>query len=134
MPNCPKCGAEVEENMAFCPKCGASLKPKETLDWREEMRQKRREWREQRRQWRAERREAEKGEKSEKSEKHEYPFLGALVGGVILTFLGALLYYAVTANLAIELVGAYLVIVVGVAVLALAVYAAILAARRHPRT
>ncbi|NIQ05283.1 MAG: zinc ribbon domain-containing protein, partial [Candidatus Korarchaeota archaeon] len=26
MPYCPKCGAEVSEDMAFCPGCGASLK------------------------------------------------------------------------------------------------------------
>jgi uncharacterized Zn finger protein (UPF0148 family) len=134
MPNCPKCGTEVEEGMAFCPKCGASLERGERVDWRQEMRQRRREWREQRRQWREQRRVARHAEKSEKTEKHEYPFIGPIIGGVILVFLGALLYYAETTNLSTELVGAYFFIVVGIIVLMLAAYAAILAARRHPRT
>ena len=134
MPNCPKCGAEVEQDMAFCPKCGAALKPVEGADWREEMRQRRREWREQRRQWREQRRATRRAEKSEKTEKHEHPFIGPLIAGSILILLGALLYFAETASLAIELAWALVFIIVGIIVLALAVYAAVLAARRHPKT
>lgn len=38
MPNCPKCGSEVDDKMVFCPKCGASLKVKSAADWRDELR------------------------------------------------------------------------------------------------
>ena len=134
MPNCPKCGADVEDGMAFCPKCGAALKPAEEADWRQEMRQKRREWREQRRKWREERRAARRGEKSEKTEKHEHPVIGTLIAGSILILLGVLVYFTSTATLTSELAGAYFFIIVGIIILVLAVYAALLAARRHPRT
>lgn len=131
---CPKCGAEVQEDMTFCPKCGAALKPSEGVDWKQEMRQRRREWREQRRQWREERRAARRGEKSEKTEKHEHPFMGTLIVGSILILLGVLVYFATTSNLASELATAFFFIIVGIIVLVLAAYAAIMAARRHPRT
>jgi hypothetical protein len=120
--------------MAFCPKCGAALKPVEGTDWRQEMRQRRGEWREQRRQWREQRRAARRAEISEKTEKHEHPFIGPLIAGSILILLGALLYLAETARLAVELAGAYLFIIAGVVVLALVAYAAILAAKRHRKT
>lgn len=135
MPNCPKCGADVEEGMAFCPKCGAALKPAAAqVDWRQEMRQRRREWREQRRKWREERRAARRGEKSEKTEKHEHPFIGTLIAGSILIIIGILAYFALTTTLTTELAEAYFFIIMGIIVLVLAVYAAILATRRHPRT
>jgi len=120
--------------MAFCPKCGAALKPTTRADWRQEMRERRREWREQRRQWREQRRATGRTEKYEKTEKHEHPFIGPLIAGSILILLGLLLYFEGTHVVATEFAGAYFFIVIGLIVLALAVYAAILAARRHPRT
>lgn len=134
MPYCPKCGTEVEEGVAFCPKCGAALKPVESTDWRQEMRQRRGEWREQRRQWREQRRTARRSEKSEKTEKHEHPFIGTLIAGSILILLGILVFLAATSSLASEMAEAYFFIAIGIVVLALAVYAAIRAARRHPTT
>jgi len=88
VPNCPKCGSEVDENMAFCPKCGASLSAAGPTDWREDWRARRREWREQRRDLRRQRRHAgrsEKQEEWEKSEKHEYMFLGPIIGGLVIS-------------------------------------------------
>ncbi len=84
MVNCPKCGAEVSEDMAFCPKCGASLQagrpeaPAPT-DWRRERWERRRNEKE------------EKDEKNEKGEKHEkggHRFIGPLIGGLILILIG----------------------------------------------
>ena len=129
MLHCPKCGADVPEDAAFCPKCGVSLKPMGGVDWRQEMRQRRREWRERRRQWRAERRAARRGERPEK---HEHPFIGTVIAGSILILIGVLAFFAATAALTPELAEAYIFIIVGIIVLALAVYVAILAFRRHP--
>jgi uncharacterized membrane protein YvbJ len=134
MPYCPKCGKEVQEDTAFCPNCGAALKISENADWKQQMRQRRSEWKEQRRQWGEERRAARRGEKAEKTEKHEHPFLRALVIGSILIILGVLAFLAATETLASDVATAYFFIVVGAMIVALAVYAAILAARRHPKT
>jgi uncharacterized membrane protein YvbJ len=134
MPYCPKCGAEIEEDAAFCPKCGAALKSAEVGDWRQEMRQRRREWREQRRQGREEGRATKTGEKYEKREKHEHPFIGAFIAGSILILLGIFAFFAATATLSSELAFAYFLIMVGVIIVVLMGYAAVLAARRHPKT
>lgn len=85
MSYCPKCGSKVEEEMSFCPKCGAPLKDQrptveaKTTYRRDEKAEK-----------------AEKNEKAEKHEKHEYGFVGPLIGGLILIFIGAASYLEVT--------------------------------------
>jgi Flp pilus assembly protein TadB len=136
--------------MAFCPKCGAPLKVEEPTvhagQSREEWRERRREWRERRRELREQRREAEKGEKQEKGEKtekyekyekHEVggpTFMGSLVGGFILLFLGLVFYFTVTGGYGVELVWAAFFVIIGLLVIVGAVYAATISTRRHPRT
>ena len=137
MPNCPKCGNEVSEEMAFCPKCGTSLKGEqptgkgklgEEYGWR--MAQRERD-RARRRTERMARRE-EKYETSEKGELHELAFVGPVIGGLILIFLGFLLYLQVTGALNFEILGALFFVVIGIIIIAAAVYAATVQRRRHP--
>lgn len=138
MPQCPKCGAEIEEEMVFCPKCGASLKTEPPADWRQRSREQRREWRERRRELREQRRatagheKEEKWEKTEKYEKREHAFIGPLIGGLILIFLGLMFYYSVTANFNLEIAWALFFVLIGLIVIVTAIYGAIIAGRRHP--
>jgi hypothetical protein len=121
---CPKCGASVNEEMSFCPKCGASLKgatstseARPTPYWRDEKSEK-----------------GEKYEKREKREKHEYAFIGPLIAGLILIFVGFSTYLQVTGAFHAEVLSALFFVFIGVIVIVLGIYAAVMAARRHPRT
>ena len=132
MSYCPKCGSKVDEEMSFCPKCGAPLKVEKpatvTLEtgptaYRRDEKSEKEE-------------KAEKHEKREKHEKHEkreYGFMGPLIGGVILLFLGWALYLNAT-NVRADVVWALFFVLIGLLVIVGGVYAAIMAARRHPRT
>jgi hypothetical protein len=127
LPNCPKCGAEVEEEMSFCPRCGAPVKvahvppppppaPTERKEEKAEKHEKR-----------------EKGEKWEKYEKRELLFIGPLIGGIILVILGALTYLEVTDALKPGVTRAVFLIIIGVIVLIGALYVVTTAPRRHPK-
>lgn len=123
MSYCPKCGSKVEEEMSFCPKCGAPLKDQrptveaKTTYRRDEKAEK-----------------AEKNEKAEKHEKHEYGFVGPLIGGLILIFIGAASYLEVTKMFDSRVVWAFFLIIIGVLIIVGAAFGFITAARRHPRT
>jgi hypothetical protein len=71
MPYCPKCGNEVSEDADYCTKCREPLR--EGLTYRRV------------------RRRNEKNEKNEKQEKGEDDKYGIIIGGLIVTWLGALL-------------------------------------------
>ena len=62
-------------------------------------------------------------------EKHEHAFLGPLIGGLVLVVLGFLFYLAVTTQLNWQIVEAIFLILVGLIVLAGAIY--IVAMGRH---
>jgi hypothetical protein len=124
MSYCPKCGAKVTEEMSFCPKCGAPIKveqaaPAETRP------------REYRRGEKAEK--GEKHEKGEKGEKREFGFLGPLIGGLILIFLGITFYLEITGIYERRMVWAFFFLLVGVIVIIAAVYGAFVLTRRHPK-
>jgi hypothetical protein len=127
MPNCPKCGAEVTEEMSFCPKCGAPLKAAQAPA---EPR-----YREYRRGEKSEKNEkAEKHEKGEKGEKHELGFLGPLIGGLILIFLGVAAFIRVTnPGYDWRTVGAFILLLIGIIVIVVAIYGAFVLTKRHPR-
>ncbi len=136
MPNCPKCGSEVDEKMTFCPKCGASLIMEQPKDWRDEWRARRSEWREQRRELRRQRRHAknsEMEEKWEKTEKHEHMFMGPLIAGLVLVIFGALLFFLIVGGFGAQFLGALFFISVGVIIIAVAAYFLVVTERRHPR-
>jgi hypothetical protein len=121
---CPKCGNRITEDMVFCPKCGAPLKveqaapqPARPPTYRDEKEEK-----------------SEKGEeKREKHEKHEYAFIGTLIGGLILFFIGFSAYLSVAGYARARIFGAMLFIAVGLLLIVGAVYGATVASRRHPR-
>ena len=75
----------------------------------------------------------EKHEKGEKHEKHEYGFMGSLIGGMIVLFIGAALYLSATGyNVAV--LWALFFVLIGVLIIVGGIYGVIVAARRHPRT
>lgn len=75
MPYCPRCGKEVSEEADYCTKCRAPLK--EGVTYRRVSRRDEKD---------------EKDEKNEKDEKGDDDKYGAIIGGLIVTWLGALLF------------------------------------------
>ena len=138
MPYCPKCGAQVDETASFCPRCGAPLKveyvspptvtetpppavteaPPPTYARSEKTEEK------------AEKH--EKREKNEKYEKREHGFIGPLIGGVILLFIGAAIYAGVMGWNS-NLLWALFFVLIGALVIVAGIYGVVIAARRHPR-
>jgi len=129
MSYCPKCGNKVEEGMGFCPKCGAPLNVESVVSVTTETRPAYR--RDEKTEEKSEKQ--EKGEKGEKHEKHEYGFIGPLIGGVILLFIGAALYLDVAGYNA-AILWALFFVLIGVLIIVGGVYGVIMAGRRHPRT
>ena len=127
MSHCPKCSAKVTEEMSFCPKCGAPLKAAQAPT---EPR-----FREYRRGEKSEKGEkAEKREKREKAEKHELGFLGPLIGGLILIFLGIAAFIGVSyPHYDWRTFGAFFLLLIGVIVIVAAIYGALVLRKRHPR-
>jgi hypothetical protein len=137
MSNCPKCGAKIREEMNFCPKCGATLKaekvtaaapttaPPTTQHVKVEKEEKHE---------KEEKGEKNEPEKGERYEKRESAFIGPLVGGFVLIFAGLAFYAMLTGMFSWQTVGALFFVVIGIIVIAGAVYAATMASRRHPRT
>jgi len=74
MPYCPRCGTEVNEDADYCTKCRAPLK--DNVQYRHVRRRDEK---------------GEKNEKDEKDEKGEDDKYGPIIGGLIITWLGALL-------------------------------------------
>ena len=124
MPYCPKCGAEVSEEMNFCPKCGATLEP-----LRPQMRREKEEKSEKH----EKREKSEKAEKEEKHEKREYGYIGPLIGGLILIVVGLMAYLAVISPMHAGNWGPILLIAIGIIIFVGAIYVAITAAERSPK-
>lgn len=125
MPYCPKCGTKVSEETSFCPKCGTALKIERApapaappAPYRSEKAEKRE--KEEKEMWR------------EKKEKREYGYIGPLIGGFILIALGLMFFLAITWGR--EVAWAFFLVIIGIIVIVGAVYAAMIAARRHPQT
>jgi uncharacterized membrane protein YvbJ len=123
MSYCPKCGSKIEEEMVFCPKCGAPLKVQQTTAggrtaYRKEEKAEK----------------GEKNEKTEKREKHEYGFLGPLIGGLVLIFIGAASYLEIATTIDSKVIWAIFFVIIGVLIIAGAIYGYTRAAKRHPKT
>jgi uncharacterized membrane protein YvbJ len=129
MPYCPKCGNEVQENMAFCPRCGAPLKMEAPPQAAPAPAPKR----------------VEKGEKQEKQEKHEPEkgekhemnqagFIGLVIGGLVLIILGFFAYLKVTNIVTNEMSSALTLLIIGLIIIVVGIYVASMARRRYPST
>jgi cation transport ATPase len=140
MSYCPKCGSKIDEDMSFCPKCGAPLRVEKVTTVTPETKptQYRRDEKTEEKSEKHEKREKsekhEKREKSEKHEKREYGFMGPLIGGVILLFIGMALYLRATTSYRVETLWALFFVLIGLLVIVGGIYGVIMAARRHPRT
>ena len=131
MAQCPKCGSEVSEEMSFCPKCGAALKiqppppPAGTRPTR---------YRKSEKSEKDEKHEKdEKGEKGEKGEKQGYGFLGPLIGGLILVFLGVAFWLELTGVLSARYMWSFFLLLIGFVIIIAALYTAFVLTKRHPR-
>lgn len=124
MPYCPKCGVEVSEEMDFCTQCGARLKSSPVRVRREKAEKEEK---------REKQEKGEKVEKAEKYEKREFGYVGPLVGGVILIFVGVMSYLVAIGRIHVRDWGPVFLIVVGIIILVFGFYAAFVAAKRSPR-
>lgn len=126
MPYCPKCGSEINEDMTFCPKCGAPLRaaPSGTpTDWGRDRRERRRQEKDEKN---------EKQEKGEKYEKREHPFIGPLIGGLILIALGIISYLQILGYNLWQYTGPIFFIAIGLVIIISAL--ARMARKRNPPT
>ena len=127
MAQCPKCGSQVGEEMSFCPKCGAPLKMQPPPPTEVPPRRYRRDEKSEKDE------KHEKQEKGEKGEKRGYGFMGPLIGGLILIFLGASFWLETTGTLDPRYVWSFFLLLVGIAVIIAALYVALVVSKRHPR-
>ena len=128
MSYCPKCGNKVDETMTFCPRCGASLKmeqpsyrPVPPPAYRRDEKSEKN----------------EKGEKNEpeKREKHEKGgagHIGWLIGGIVVIVIGLLAFLQASDMISSRYNGAVVLLVIGVAVIVIAVWLSTTARRRNP--
>ncbi len=130
MSYCPKCGNKVDETMTFCPRCGASLKletapPRPTpppMYRRDEKGEKHE-------------KNQQQGEKGEKHEKGQYGHVGWLIGGLAVILLGifAFVEAAYPGMFVTRYNGAIFLLVVGVVIIAVAVWFSMMARKRNPQ-
>ena len=132
MSYCPKCGAEVSEDMTFCPQCGAALKVKEPMPperYRREKAEK-----QEKHEKREKEEKMEKGEQPEKYEKREFGVLGPLIGGLILILVGFMFYLVATEVITLKSIIPFVLVIIGVIVIVGVIAGAVIARGRHPRT
>jgi len=130
MPYCPKCGNQVEENMTFCPRCGAPLKVEAPAQAAPAPAPQKAEKAE-----KGEKQEKQEPEKGEKHEKGRSGYVGFLIAGIVLIFLGVVAYYDVTVGLpSSQLTGPAILLIIGIVIIIVGVYAATMAKRRYPQT
>jgi len=141
MSHCPKCGTKLKKEMDFCPKCGTFLKEKQPTteatqpapsepsapppsapleSYRTEKAEKHEK--------------QEKEEKPEKYEEREYSYIGPFIGGLALIFVGLMLYLTVAGFMKWENIWPLFLIIIGIIIIVGGVYAALIAAKRHPKT
>jgi hypothetical protein len=125
---CPKCGNKIDENMTFCPKCGAALKGAQTQPQAQVQAPPT---------YRRHDEKGEKGEKGEKREKREHPYIGPLIGGLVVLFLGVWFYLEAAGIVTppdSRYTSAFIFIIIGVVIIIAAIYGSIMIGKRYPKT
>jgi uncharacterized membrane protein YvbJ len=127
MPYCPKCGSKVTEDMTFCPKCGSSLQVATAAQTKPAPAPARGE--------KGEKHEKEeKGEKKEKPEKGGIWLTGLIIGGILLVIVGFMEFLNLSGLIRREFATAIILVIIGAVVILGAIYAFVVASRRHPAT
>jgi uncharacterized membrane protein YvbJ len=127
MSYCPKCGNKVDETMTFCPRCGAALKvessarPAPPPTYRRDEKSEK-----------GEKHEKNQGEKGEKHEKGGFGHIGWLIGGIIVIVIGILAFARATGYLSQPIEGAVTLLIIGIAIIIVAIYLSTMARRRSP--
>jgi hypothetical protein len=131
MSYCPKCGNQVDQTMTFCPRCGASLKmeastiPVAPAPFRTSQRNEKNE--------KGEKHEKNQpNEKGEKHEKGEFGFIGWLIGGIIIIVIGIFAYARAVGFITSPVENALVLLIIGIAVILVAVWLSTMARRRSP--
>jgi hypothetical protein len=133
MSYCPKCGNKVEETMTFCPRCGASLKVETTARTAPPPPQYPQRGEKSEKQEKGEKQEKNQShEKGEKHEKGEFGFIGWLIGGLVLIVIGFFAYARAVGFIAQPIENAVVLLVIGVAIIIVAIYLSTMARKRHP--
>ena len=126
MPYCPKCGNKVDETMTFCPNCGASLElqaaARPTVTHETYRRHEKNEKQEKNQQ----------NEKREKNEKGGFRFVGWLIAGIIIIVIGVFAFAQASGYITSAVENAVVIVIIGVAILFVAVWMAIRAHNRNP--
>jgi hypothetical protein len=123
---CPKCGNQIEEDMTFCPRCGAPLKMEAPV--RAVRRSEKAEKGE-----KGEKQEKQEPEKGEKHEKGEFGFVGWLIGGLVLLFVGAMAFLNINYHFVNTAMGwALFLLTMGIIIIIVAIYIATRARKRSP--
>lgn len=119
--------------MAFCPRCGAPLGTAGAASAPPPTYQRSEKSEKQEKQEKGEKQEKKEPEKGEKHEKGEFSFIGWLIGGLILIFIGSLYFL----NLHFRLVNtatawALFLLVIGVVIIVVGAYLGARARRQNP--
>jgi uncharacterized membrane protein YvbJ len=131
MSYCPKCGNKVEETMTFCPRCGASLKggePARTAPQpappptyrRNEKGEK------------GEKQEKNEPEKGEKHEKGEVGIIGWVIAGIVIIVIGLFAFVRASGYISSPVENALVILIIGIAVIVVAIWLSTRAKRRSP--
>jgi len=132
MSYCPKCGNKVDETMTFCPRCGASLKMETTARAAPTPPQGPQRGEKSEKGEKGEKHEKNEPEKGEKHEKGQMGFVGWLIGGLVLIIIGFLAFARINNYIRSDFEGPLVLLVIGIAIIIIAVWLSTVARRRHP--
>jgi hypothetical protein len=130
MSYCPKCGNKVDETMAFCPRCGGSLKadmgaqpvPQQRPTYRRDEKSEKGEKQEKN----------QHNEKGEKHEKGEHGHVGWLIAGLVVIIIGVMAFVRAMGYIPGAIENAVVLLVIGVAIIIVAVWFSTTARKRSP--